>query len=76
MVTSMVQAYDPAGATWTTSLPALNIPRYRALAATGPDGTLYVSDDVRGRIYRITYQASAAGSAGDKVTACPSATSW
>jgi glucose/arabinose dehydrogenase/mono/diheme cytochrome c family protein len=40
--------------------------------AVGPDGSLYVSDDIRGRIYRIVYH----GGAGDaaKVTACPSAT--
>ena len=40
--------------------------------AVGPDGALYVSDDVRGRIYRIVYRG---GSEGDavKVTVCPSA---
>jgi glucose/arabinose dehydrogenase/mono/diheme cytochrome c family protein len=40
--------------------------------AVGPDGSLYVSDDVRGRIYRIVYR----GGAFDEksVTACPSAT--
>jgi glucose/arabinose dehydrogenase/mono/diheme cytochrome c family protein len=41
--------------------------------AVGPDGSLYVSDDVRGRIYRITYRGGAAGGSSD-VTPCPSAT--
>jgi glucose/arabinose dehydrogenase/mono/diheme cytochrome c family protein len=40
--------------------------------AVGPDGALYVSDDVRGRIYRIVYQGGpAAGAAA--FTPCPSA---
>jgi mono/diheme cytochrome c family protein len=39
----------------------------------GPDGALYVSDDIRGRIYRIVYRGgSERGPA--KVTACPSLT--
>jgi glucose/arabinose dehydrogenase/mono/diheme cytochrome c family protein len=39
--------------------------------AVGPDGALYVSDDVRGRIYRIVYSGgSTAGS--PRYTACPS----
>jgi mono/diheme cytochrome c family protein len=42
--------------------------------AVGPDGSLYVSDDVRGRIYRIVYRGGAAGeSIGAKFTPCPSA---
>jgi glucose/arabinose dehydrogenase len=42
--------------------------------AVGPDGSLYVSDDVHGRIYKIVYHG-ASGAAGDAgVTACPSAT--
>lgn len=39
--------------------------------AAGPDGALYVSDDVRGRIYRIVYKGGASGPA----TPCPSAAS-
>jgi glucose/arabinose dehydrogenase/mono/diheme cytochrome c family protein len=39
--------------------------------AVGPDGSLYVSDDIRGRIYRITYRGGANASAA-KFTACPS----
>jgi glucose/arabinose dehydrogenase/mono/diheme cytochrome c family protein len=42
--------------------------------AVGPDGSLYVSDDIRGRIYRIVYRGSADAGA-TKVTACPSAAS-
>jgi glucose/arabinose dehydrogenase/mono/diheme cytochrome c family protein len=42
--------------------------------ATGPDGALYVSDDVHGRIYKIVYRGGP-GSGGDpKITPCPSAT--
>ncbi|MGA3348761.1 MAG: c-type cytochrome [Candidatus Sulfotelmatobacter sp.] len=40
--------------------------------AVAPDGALYVSDDIRGRIYRIVYQGGAAGSAA-MGTPCPSA---
>jgi glucose/arabinose dehydrogenase/mono/diheme cytochrome c family protein len=39
--------------------------------AVGPDGSLYVSDDIKGRIYKITYT----GGVGDNdagVTPCPS----
>jgi glucose/arabinose dehydrogenase/mono/diheme cytochrome c family protein len=41
--------------------------------AVGPDGSLYVSDDIRGRIYRIVYHGDAEAGAA-KITACPSAT--
>jgi glucose/arabinose dehydrogenase/mono/diheme cytochrome c family protein len=41
--------------------------------AVGPDGSLYVSDDVAGRIYRIVYLGGSAN-AGGKTTSCPSAT--
>jgi mono/diheme cytochrome c family protein len=40
--------------------------------AVGPDGSLYVSDDVGGRIYRIAYQGGSAGDAAT-FTPCPSA---
>jgi glucose/arabinose dehydrogenase/mono/diheme cytochrome c family protein len=38
--------------------------------AVGPDGSLYVSDDIRGRIYRIVYQGGASGDS--RGTPCPS----
>jgi glucose/arabinose dehydrogenase/mono/diheme cytochrome c family protein len=42
--------------------------------AVGPDGSLYVSDDVRGRIYRIVYVGgSGSESSTAQFTACPSA---
>ena len=42
--------------------------------AVGPDGSLYVSDDVRGRIYRIVYSGgSGSGSGAAQSTPCPSA---
>jgi glucose/arabinose dehydrogenase/mono/diheme cytochrome c family protein len=40
--------------------------------AVGPDGALYVSDDIRGRIYRIVYQGGSAGGSS-AITPCPSA---
>ena len=41
--------------------------------AVGPDGSLYVSDDIRGRIYKIVYKGGLNMGAGN-VTACPSNT--
>jgi glucose/arabinose dehydrogenase/mono/diheme cytochrome c family protein len=40
--------------------------------AVGPDGSLYISDDVHGRIYRVVYRGSSQSGNG-KVTPCPSA---
>ena len=40
--------------------------------AVGPDGSLYVSDDIRGRIYRIVYKGGANKGAA-AITPCPSA---
>jgi glucose/arabinose dehydrogenase/mono/diheme cytochrome c family protein len=41
--------------------------------AVGPDGSLFVSDDVRGRIYRIVYRGGSGGDAGaPHYTPCPS----
>jgi mono/diheme cytochrome c family protein len=43
--------------------------------AVGSDGALYVADDMKGRIYRITYVGGVAGqSAQPEFTACPSLT--
>jgi glucose/arabinose dehydrogenase/mono/diheme cytochrome c family protein len=41
--------------------------------AVGPDGALYVSDDIRGRIYRIVYKGGVASGAS-AITPCPSST--
>src|SRR5258708_1259978 len=40
--------------------------------AVGPDGSLYVSDDVAGRIYRVVYRGGA--DADSQTVPCPSAT--
>lgn len=43
--------------------------------AVGPDGSLFVADDVRGRIYKITYNGNAETAAGEPAyTPCPSLT--
>lgn len=43
--------------------------------AVGPDGALYVSDDVKGRIYKIVYMGNPeAGSQEPAYTPCPSLT--
>ena len=42
--------------------------------AVGPDGSLYISDDVHGRIYRVVYSGSAAGGGAADATPCPSPT--
>ena len=39
--------------------------------AVGLDGSLYISDDVRGRIYKVVYRGGSAD-AGGHVTPCPS----
>src|SRR5580692_7336121 len=41
--------------------------------AVGPDGSLFVSDDVRGRIYRIVYRGGSGNGGAPKYTACPNA---
>ncbi len=40
--------------------------------AVGPDGSLYVSDDIRGRIYKIVYNGGPFDAS--RITACPSLT--
>ena len=40
--------------------------------AVGPDGSLYVSDDIRGTIYRIVYRGGP-GTSAASITPCPSA---
>jgi glucose/arabinose dehydrogenase len=42
--------------------------------AVGPDGSLYVSDDVRGRIYKIVYRGGPGSGRDPSITPCPSAT--
>ena len=41
--------------------------------AVGPDGSLYISDDITGRVYKIVYVGGSAGG-GAKFTPCPSPT--
>jgi glucose/arabinose dehydrogenase/mono/diheme cytochrome c family protein len=41
--------------------------------SVGPDGALYVADDIRGRIYRIVYAGGAAAAGAAQVTPCPDA---
>jgi glucose/arabinose dehydrogenase/mono/diheme cytochrome c family protein len=41
--------------------------------AVAPDGSLYISDDVRGRIYKVVYRGAASGGGGATFTPCPSA---
>ncbi len=46
----------------------------RASGAVGPDGSLYVSDDVRGRIYRIVYPGGSGSRSGaTQIIPCPRA---
>ena len=40
--------------------------------AVGSDGSLFVSDDVRGRIYKIVYRGPVPEGADPKITPCPS----
>jgi glucose/arabinose dehydrogenase len=40
--------------------------------AVGPDGSLYVSDDIKGRIYKITYRGGPGAESDAGVTPCPS----
>jgi len=40
--------------------------------AVGPDGALFVSDDIRGRIYRIVYKGAGFNSDAPAMTPCPS----
>jgi glucose/arabinose dehydrogenase/mono/diheme cytochrome c family protein len=42
--------------------------------AVGPDGSLYVADDVRGRIYKIVYKGGQSEGAASGITACPDVT--
>jgi glucose/arabinose dehydrogenase/mono/diheme cytochrome c family protein len=42
--------------------------------AVGPDGSLFISDDIRGRIYRVVYRGGGGtGGKAAKYTGCPSA---
>jgi glucose/arabinose dehydrogenase/mono/diheme cytochrome c family protein len=42
--------------------------------AVGPDGSLYVADDMKGRIYKIRYTGAATDAGNTGVTPCPSLT--
>jgi glucose/arabinose dehydrogenase/mono/diheme cytochrome c family protein len=42
--------------------------------AVGPDGSLFVSDDMKGRIYKITYTGAPAQTGEPQFTPCPSLT--
>jgi glucose/arabinose dehydrogenase/mono/diheme cytochrome c family protein len=39
--------------------------------AVGPDGSLYISDDQRGRIYRVTYRGGTVPAGSASYTPCP-----
>jgi len=39
--------------------------------AVGPDGALYISDDQRGRIYRVTWRGGTAPAGSASYTSCP-----
>jgi glucose/arabinose dehydrogenase len=42
--------------------------------AVGPDGSLYVADDVRGRIYKIVYRGGQSSGEATGIAACPDVT--
>ena len=42
--------------------------------AVGPDGALYVSDDVHGRIYKIVYRGGSGSEGASRVVECPNVT--
>jgi glucose/arabinose dehydrogenase/mono/diheme cytochrome c family protein len=41
--------------------------------AVAPDGSLFIADDVRGRIYRVVYRGGTDAASAGNVTPCPSA---